>query len=82
MNYSDGYKRTAVRYFVQLLRNSKCSRRADTANTSTALSIQYDNVFQFNRVSSDVKEFLFGFLSVDYDEKRLKAAFKAASKGK
>lgn len=55
---------------------------ADTTNTSTALSIQYDNVFQFNRVSSDVKEFLFGFLSVDYDEKKLKAAFKAASKGK
>lgn len=42
MNYSDGYKRTAVRYFVQLLRNSKCSRRELIQRTAKKFEISDD----------------------------------------
>lgn len=42
MNYSDGYKRTVVRYFVQLLRNSKCSRRELIQRTAKKFEISDD----------------------------------------
>lgn len=42
MNYSGGYKRTVVRYFVQLLRNSKCSHRELIQRTAQKFEISDD----------------------------------------
>ena len=41
-NYSDSYKHTVVRYFVQLLRNSKCSRRELIQRTAKKFEISDD----------------------------------------
>jgi hypothetical protein len=52
------------------------------SNTATALAVQYDNVFKFDKITSDLKDFIISFFSEDFKEVDVKKALKLASKAK
>ncbi len=51
-------------------------------NTLAALSVQYDSIFKFNRVTDDVRDIIIDFYSMDFKEAEVRKAFVKASRAR
>lgn len=52
----------------------------NTGDLEAMLSTQYDGMFRFNSISSEVKDFIISFCSVDFDEKDVVKALRDTMK--
>lgn len=65
--------------FVQ---DDVCELPFAQGDAAVRLSVQYDGIFNFSKVSSEVVKFIVKFFSVDFKAKEVQKAARLASKGK
>ena len=65
--------------FVQ---DDVCELPFTQGDATVRLAVQYDGIFNFSKVSSEVVKFIVKFFSVDFKAKDVQKAARIASKGK